>query len=322
MSNDWLKYLNKSPVDWLLKSDPWTRYRTLVDLLGESVTNSSVKEARSDIGANPYVNSLIEDAYNWFTSKAKRHDDSTLSHYKLRVLTDFGLDITNSKVYEIVEKVKEHTDSELFAIRQELPKKQSSGEWNALPCDSPIISSTLYRLGDRSKELLRSIDLLKSKWSSDSGWFCHLFFVESQYKKLGVGCPMAGLQMLELLSILPDKSEDIYINRVFEPIKYHKDCGRSLYYFGRSKKFWSFKYPFVWYNSLYMGDVITRFNVLKNSEVTKEIISWILESQDDRGQFRPTSMFRAYKGWEFSNKKQESSWITYLCCRILKQYYN
>jgi len=54
----------------------------------------------------------------------------------------------------------------------------------------------------------------------------------------------------------------------------------------------------------------------------KEIIDWILESQDKDGRFKPTSMFMKYKNWDFSNKKENSPWITFLCCKILKQYYS
>jgi hypothetical protein len=43
--------------------------------------------------------------------------------------------------------------------------------------------------------------------------------------------------------------------------------------------------------------------------------------QDAEGRFTPTSMFRAYKEWEFADKKRASGWITFLCCRILKRYY-
>ncbi|MDA3850385.1 MAG: hypothetical protein PF447_03855 [Spirochaetaceae bacterium] len=42
------------------------------------------------------------------------------------------------------------------------------------------------------------------------------------------------------------------IRRAIEPLIYHRELGKSLYYFGRSKKFWTFKYPFVWYNALYI----------------------------------------------------------------------
>ena len=91
---------------------------------------------------------------------------------------------------------------------------------------------------------------------------------------------------------------------------------------GRSKRFWRLKYPFVWYNALYVADVLSRFTHLKDEILLREMVEWILESQDENGRFAPTSMFLHYKDWDFSNKKEPSPWITYLCCRILKRYYS
>lgn len=127
---------------------------------------------------------------------------------------------------------------------------------------------------------------------------------------------------LDVFSKIPEIKESEYSRFAFEPIKYHNDCGRTLYYFGRSKNFWTLKYPYVWYNALYMADVLTRFDFLKNEPVVNELIDWIIASQTDDGKFKPTSIFMNYKGWDFSNKKEPSPWITFLCSRILKQYYN
>lgn len=169
---------------------------------------------------------------------------------------------------------------------------------------------------------MKSIDIIKDKWISDTGWFCHLFFVNSQYKKHNIGCMMAGLEALELFSLIPNQIEGEILKNAFNPLQYHKDYGKSLYYFGRSKKFWTFKYPFVWYNALYIADVLSRFDSFKDDTLLKEIIDWISASQDEDGRFQPTSMFMHYKNWDFANKKEKSPWITYLCCKILKQYYS
>jgi hypothetical protein len=48
---------------------------------------------------------------------------------------------------------------------------------------------------------------------------------------------------------------------------------------------------------------------------------WIKKLQDNDGRYKPTSIFMKYKGWDFANKKEASPWITYLCCKILKQFY-
>lgn len=73
---------------------------------------------------------------------------------------------------------------------------------------------------------------------------------------------------------------------------------------------------------MYLADVLTRFDFLKDEPVVKELIDWIIDSQDENGRFKPTSVFMNYKGWDFADKKNSSPWITFLCCRILKQYYD
>ena len=40
---------------------------------------------------------------------------------------------------------------------------------------------------------------------------------------------------------------------------------------------------------------------------------------DDKGRFIPESIYTKLKGWEFSQKKEPSKWITFLVERILKR---
>ena len=48
-------------VDWLLNSDePWTRYRTLVDLLDAPADSAEMMQARNEMLAHPMVQDLME----------------------------------------------------------------------------------------------------------------------------------------------------------------------------------------------------------------------------------------------------------------------
>jgi hypothetical protein len=329
MNNKWISKLNGNPIDWLLSSNSWTKHMTLIELLEKSNESNEVITAKNNLDQDPFIHQLLSETSQWFAVPPKRHDDSKMSHYQLKMLADFGFNDSNNKIKDITKLAMTHVENNHFAIKQALPQKGSNtkiddnfDEWHALPCDSPVISSTLYRLGNRSDPLMKSIELIKEKWNTESGWFCHLFFVESQYKKHQIGCMMAGLQALELFSLFPANENDTHIQNAYNTLQYHKDFGKSLYYFGRSKKYWSFKYPYVWYNALYIAEILSRFDFFKEELLLKETINWILESQDENGLYRPTSMFMNYKDWDFANKKEPSPWITYLCCKILKQYYS
>ena len=324
----WKEKLNNDPTRWLLDSNPWTRYKTISELLDRTGDACAAKQTKKELLKHELVQQLIKDTTNWYPQAVGRHNDPQLSHYKLRMLADFGINSNDPGINDILKKAASHQDNNLYAIRQQLPEKSftkvnpDADEWHALPCDSPIIAYILKIMEWKDPDLNNNIDILINKWNDPKGWFCHFFFVEGHYKKLGIGCPMAGLMTLELLSTLPGLKESEFAKNAFAPIKFHYDYGKTIYYFGRSSKFRTLKYPYVWYNALYMAEVLSRFDFCKEEPLMQELIDWILSKQDEKGRFKPTSMFQAYKGWDFTNKKEASPWITFLCCRILKRFYN
>ena len=316
--NTWTNKLNNNPVDWLLESNPWTKYKTFTDLLGfEESANESIK-AKAHLLNDKNIQTLAKETKDWLPVAASRNNDPKITYFKLKTLAEFGLKYTDLELREAVKKASEHSIENLFGVRGQIPKRPKKGEkfekpdlsadlWHIAPCSSPLITTALIGLGVRNDLIDNSVEALKNRWSSKEGWFCHFFFVNSQFKKLQIGCPIAGLQALEIFSKVPELKESEYSQFAFEPIKFHKAYGRTLYYFGRSKKFWTLKYPFVWYNALYLADVLTRFDFLKNEPVVLELIDWVIKSQDNEGKFKPTSVFMHYKGWDFSNKKESSA---------------
>jgi len=327
-SFQWQNKLTADPLPWLLNSNPWTKYRTLLDLLNQPLSSDDVVQAENDLSNHHQIQSLISETADWFPQSITRHNDAKICYYKLQMLVDFGLTVKNKGIKELIPKIIEHTDNSFYAVRQVLPEKGypkpdlSADEWHALPCDSPIISYALFKMGYQHEQLNQSIENLKNYWETPQGFFCNFFFVSSHFKKHNIGCPMAGLMALQVFSQVPELKESVSAQNAFEAIDYHRRLGKSIYYFGRGKKFFTLKYPFVWYNALYLADVLSRFEFTKETALMKELIDWILSSQNEDGTFTPTSIWMAYKEWEFSNKKQPSPWITFLCCRILKNYFN
>lgn len=332
MSDTWIKYLKTDSTDWLLKSNPWTKYKASTDLLGLKETDTKTINIKKELLSNENIIALAEETKDWLPVAATRNNDPKLTYFKLKTLAEFGLKSPDLEINITVGKASEHIIEHMFGVRGQIPERPKKGEkfekpdltadvWHISPCNSPLITTALIDLGVKNELVNNSIEELKNRWTSKEGWFCNFFFVKSQFKKLQIGCPIAGLQALEIFSKVPELKESEYAKFAFEPIKFHKEYGKTLYYFGRSKKFWTFKYPFIWYNALYLADVLSRFDFLKNEPVVKELIDWILESQDSEGKFKPTSVFMNYKGWDFSNKKEASPWITFLCYRILKQYF-
>ncbi|MCK5149232.1 hypothetical protein KAR48_20930 [bacterium] len=325
----WLSKLHDNPITWMMESTPYTKFRTMTDLLDYPLNHKDVITARNELELSASVRELINSTSMWFPKSVTRHNIPTLSHYGFAALAELGLSVSVPEIEYIAGKAMYHSSNELFCIRQTMPEKGTmpskadadANEWHAMPCDSPLVSYALIMAGVEDERVIKSAFRIAEHWQSDRGWFCHFFFVEGQYKKLQIGCPMAGLQALQLFSLIPELKVSEAAIHAFAPIKFHWESKKSLYFFGRSKKFWTLKYPFVWYNALYMADVLTRFDFLKGDPLVQELIEWIIDSQDEQGRYTSTSMFMCYKGWDFADKKLCSPWITMLCCRILRRWY-
>jgi len=84
-----MDHMARSDVaDWLLEGEPWVRYRTRVDLLGQSEKDVDVRAARRELLAHPLVKRLLAELSRWPGPALKSHKDaSTILH----ALLSFGL---------------------------------------------------------------------------------------------------------------------------------------------------------------------------------------------------------------------------------------
>lgn len=54
----WLEKLNDNPADWLLNSNPWTKYKSLTDILGYAASDEKLVEAKQELLSDERVISL------------------------------------------------------------------------------------------------------------------------------------------------------------------------------------------------------------------------------------------------------------------------
>jgi len=74
-------------TQWLLESDePWTRYRTLLDLLERPEDDPEARAARTEMLAHPQVHKLITEAATWPGRPLKRHNDASHPLYAFSTL--------------------------------------------------------------------------------------------------------------------------------------------------------------------------------------------------------------------------------------------
>jgi hypothetical protein len=96
--------------------------------------------------------------------------------------------------------------------------------------------------------------------------------------------------------------------------------GRKLYLFGIGTDFRKLKYPFVWYDILHVVDVLSRFSFFVHADPRfQEMVETITAQADENGRYTATSMYRAWKGWSFADKKNPSPWLTFLVRRVQRR---
>jgi hypothetical protein len=100
-------------LEWLLASDePWTRYRTRLDLLGEPASNPAVSSARQEMIVHPKVRDLVASAAAWGEDPLKRHNDSRHPIHALSTLADFGMRLDDPGLEISIEKVLANQSTE------------------------------------------------------------------------------------------------------------------------------------------------------------------------------------------------------------------
>ncbi len=54
----------------------------------------------------------------------------------------------------------------------------------------------------------------------------------------------------------------------------------------------------------------------------REMVETITVQADEEGRYTANSMYRAWQGWSFANKKKPSPWLTFLVLRMVKRLHN
>jgi hypothetical protein len=316
-------------IDWLLASDePWTRYRTLADLLDRPEDNAEVQAARQKMLAHPQVQGLIDKAADWPGFALKRHNDAKHPLYALSTLADFGLRADDPGITPIVEAVTAHQSKEgAYQTKLRLYKRFGGidGEhWTWMACDAPTLLYALLAFGlAEDVRVQRATNHLVSL-AEENGWRCRAAAELGAFKGPGGRedpCPIGNVYALKALSQVPDLVDSQATRAGAEMLLWHwgPECERKLFLFGLGTFFRRLKYPFVWYDILHVVDVLSRFPFVHEDPRFQEMVETITAQADDEGRYTAASMYRAWKGWSFADKKTPSPWLTFLVLRIQRR---
>lgn len=316
-------------IPWLLDSEePWTRYRTLTDLLGRPEDDAEVQTARGEMLVHPQVQALMTQAASWGERPLKRHNDASHPLYALSTLADFGLRAGDPGLAPAIERVLAHQGAE-GAFQSVLNIHQrygGSGEdtWTWLACDAPTLLYTLLALGLEADPRVQRAAQHLADQVDDNGWRCTGGPEVGKFRGPGRKadpCPMANVYALKALSLVPERLDSPATRTGTEMLLWHWEhqTGRKLYLFGIGTDFRKLKYPFVWYDILHVVEVLSRFPFVRGDPRFGQMVETLTAQADDRGRYTAGSMYRAWKGWSFADKKNPSPWLTFLVLRMQKR---
>ncbi len=308
--------------------EPWTRYRTLVDLEGRGAGDPEVAATRRELIDHPMIHDLVEllSPYPW--RPLTRHNDAAYPLYALATLTEFGLTAVDCGLDHIAKSLlQRQSDEGAFLSLVNVPKAfggSGEDEWTWIACDAPTVLVTLVRLGyGEDPRVERALSHL-ADLAVDNGYRCRAAAHLGRFKgpgKRSDPCPIANVYALKALVEHDAYRESDATRRAAESLLDHYAGRGSVrnYMFGVGTDFHKIKFPFVWYDILHVLDVLCRLPLVHGDARFLEMVAHLAGVADENGRYTATSMYRAWKGWPFADKKTPSPWLTFLAHRIMRR---
>jgi hypothetical protein len=317
------------PLEWLLAGSPWITYRTRLDLLGEPEDDSLVSAARKLMINDPQVSNLIDELSDWRGAVIASHKSAGQPFHKLAFLADLGVRLTDPGMDRIVSNILAHqSDEGPFQLTMNIPDHYGGtgkDTWAWALCDAPIMVYALIKFGLRSSpEVQPAIDHLAG-FAAGNGWPCVVSKELGSFRGPGRKedpCPYATLVMLKMLSELEAWRDSPVCRTGAETLLrlWEESLTKHPYIFYMGTDFRRLKVPFIWYDLMHVLEVLSRFSWLNSDERLLEMLSLLRNKMDLNGRFTIDSVWMAWKGWEFGQKKEPSRWLTLMAWRILKRF--
>jgi hypothetical protein len=158
----------------------------------------------------------------------------------------------------------------------------------------------------------------------DNGWRCVTAPNLGRFRGPGRKadpCPIANVYALRALAQVPEQidSEAARLGTQTLLTHWEQQSERKIYLFGIGTDYRKLKYPFVWYDILHVVEVLSQFPFVHTDPRFQQMIDTVTPQADENGRYTASSMYRAWQGWSFADKRNPSPWLTFLVWRIWKR---
>ncbi len=315
-------------IKWLLEGEPWVEYRVRLDLLRQSESAPEVILARKAMLSHPAIQGLLGELSGWPGVVLNSHKSAGQPFHKLSFAADLGLRQDDPCLEQIISRVYENkSDEGPFQLPTNVPKHfggSGNSEWAWALCDAPTIVYSLAKFGlGEDEHVLKAAKHLRSL-SRENGWPCAVSKALGSFRGPGRRedpCPYATLIMLKML-LQFDEWKDCKEARsgaecLLDLWERSRVAHPYIFYMGTD--FRKLKAPFIWYDILHVLDTLSQFSWLKHDPRLQEMGEVVRLKAGDEGKYTPESEWKAWKGWDFGQKKTPSRWLTFLVLRMLRR---
>lgn len=327
-------------IDFLLHSEePWTVYRTLLDLTDAGPNSTAVIEAKKQMLAHHLVRQLLEELQEWPGNPISSHKSASQLFHKLSFLADIGVTVNDDSMRPILESVLLYRSREgILCLSSVIPQHYGGSGKEQMAwalCDAPLLLYSAVKIGGTAEtgegmKINGAAELgtsLKSGVSClaglarDNGWPCAVSKELGNFRGPGRKsdpCPYATLLMLKLLSLFPDLKNGQEAQNGVETLLslWTNSLESHPYMFYMGTDFRKLKVPFIWYDLLHVTEILSLYESARRDPRFLEMVDLIHSKADENGRYAPESDWQAWKEMGFARKPQVSPWLTFLVERI------
>ncbi len=313
-------------VEWLLEGPPWVRYATLAGLAALKPDDAEVVAARRALLDDGRMQSLIGELMAWPGLAMKGHNDAGHLLHKITFVADLGLTVEDPGIRDVATRILARQSEEgAFQTLLRIPESYGGSGHEQLAwmlCDAPQLLYALHRFGVRGDLRVAAAYLQLAGLVQENGWRCAVSPELGKFRGPGRKidpCPYATLLALKALSTSDEWRDSDACRRGAETLLglWERRRERRPYLFAMGTDFAKLKAPLVWYDLLHVVEVLTRFPWLRSDSRLLEMVTLMRGKSDDLGRFTPESIWTAWKGWEFGQKREPSRWLTLQVLRVL-----
>lgn len=308
----------KNIVKWLVEPEhPSVRYRTLVELLGNSPTDSEVKECKNQIAESPPVKILLDkmhpDGY-WLQKNPRtgeiigkdvEYSAYGTTHYCLSYLAELGMDRSHPQIAKAAERY--------------LSLQKNDGDfYRHFSCLLSYNIRTFILLGYRDDpRVKRSINLLLNTERLDGGYLCDMH--EGKYKTKSVkSCTRGSVKALLAFSHLPEYWRHDRIKKLV-----HYFLSRDGIYKSTNLKEFVNKdmkrvsFPITWRANVF--EILLALGKMGYGKDRRLERAWnILEGKrDDEGKHL-LDWTPSQSPWKVGKRNEPNKWVTFYAYLALK----